>query len=257
MNKILIILSILFSSNLISTNVLSEVNIDLLKQKYAKCEDNLYRHNCFSDFKFTLSRKVGYFRNNSLWDGLFYTNGVLITKFINGKRFGKSKCKKSNDGWTYCPSGNRYNSFGNGFSDDNGHQGNYTIEFKSGNKYVGEVKDGLFHGQATYTWTYGDKYIGEYKENKKHGKGIYTYYNGAIYVGEYKHNVKNGQGKYTYKDGTIIEGIWKDDKFMYKKKPTSTLNTKIEGYKSFCSEIGFTPGTEKFGDCVVEAMKKG
>jgi len=44
---------------------------------------------------------------------------------------------------------------------------------------------------------------------------------------------------------------------MYKNKPTSTSNSKIEEYKSFCSEIGFTPGTEKFGECVVEAMKKG
>ena len=257
MNKLLIILSILFASNLININVSAEVNIDLLKQKYSKCEDNLYLHNCFSDFKFTLSRKVGYFRNNDLWDGLFYTNGVLIAKFINGKRFGKSKCKKSNDGWTYCPSGNRYNSFGNGFSNDNGNQGNYTIEFKSGNKYVGEVKDGLFHGQGTYTYSNGGKYVGEHKENKKHGKGTYTYTNGDKYVGKYKDNAKHGQGTYTFANGTIKEGIWKDGKFMYAKKSTSTSNPKIEGYKSFCSDIGFTPGTEKFGECVVEAMKKG
>jgi len=44
---------------------------------------------------------------------------------------------------------------------------------------------------------------------------------------------------------------------MYANKPTSTLNSKIEGYKNFCLDIGFTPGTEKFGECVVEAMKKG
>ena len=44
----------------------------------------------------------------------------------------------------------------------------------------------------------------------------------------------------------------------YKKnKLILPLNSKIESYKSFCSEIGFTPGTEKFGKCVVEAMKKG
>ena len=40
-------------------------------------------------------------------------------------------------------------------------------------------------------------------------------------------------------------------------KPTSTSNPKIEEYKSFCSEIGFTAGTQKFGECVLEAMKKG
>ena len=54
------------------------------------------------------------------------------------------------------------------------------------------------------------------------------------------------------------EGIWKDDKFLYNQnKPSPNPNSKIEGYKNFCSEIGFTPGTEKFGECVVEEMKKG
>ena len=66
-------------------------------------------------------------------------------------------------------------------------------------------------------------------------------------------------GKYTYANGKVQEGIWKDGKFLYAKKltPTSTFNSKIEEYKIFCSEIGFTPGTEKFGECVIEAMKKG
>ena len=73
---------------------------------------------------------------------------------------------------------------------------------------------------------------------------------------KFKDHKKHGQGSYTYSNGEVKEGIWKDDKFQYeKKKPTS--NPKIEGYKNFCSEIGFTPGTEKFGECVVEAMKKG
>ena len=75
---------------------------------------------------------------------------------------------------------------------------------------------------------------------------------------KWKNGKLNGYAKVIYANGDINEGIWKDDKFLYpQKKPTSTLNPKIEGYKSFCSEIGFTPGTEKFGECVVEAMKKG
>ena len=67
----------------------------------------------------------------------------------------------------------------------------------------------------------------------------------------------NGQGKYTFKNGTFKEGVWKDGKFVDTNKPTKTSNPKIEKYKSFCLEIGFTLGTEKFGECVVEAMKKG
>ena len=97
-----------------------------------------------------------------------------------------------------------------------------------------------------------------YVNGKKHGLGASIYVNGNKYVGEYKEDKEHGQGTFTFKNGTLEEGIWKDDKFQYKKKkPTSTSDSKIEGYKSFCSEIGFTPGTEKFGECVVEAMKKG
>ena len=84
----------------------------------------------------------------------------------------------------------------------------------------------------------------------------YTEFTGK-YVGEFKDSKKNGQGTFIFASGRVKEGIWKDDKFMYAKKPTPTSNSKIEGYKNFCSEIGFTPGTEKFGECVVEAMKKG
>ena len=54
-----------------------------------------------------------------------------------------------------------------------------------------------------------------------------------------------------------LKKVFGKGKFVDTNKPTKTSNLKIEKYKSFCSEIGFTPGTEKFGECVVEAMKKG
>ena len=160
--------------------------------------------------------------------------------------------------------------------------GSYT--YASGASYEGEWKDNYGHGQGTYndgkgykyageykkskrtgmgieTWTKGKsaghKYVGEFKNDKRNGQGTYTYPNGDEYVGGWKDGNKHGQGKYTYANGKVEEGIFKNDEFMYAKKPTSTSNPKIEEYKSFCSEIGFTTGTEKFGECVVEAMKKG
>ena len=57
--------------------------------------------------------------------------------------------------------------------------------------------------------------------------------------------------KFIQSQGIICSSI------VDKDTSTSTSNSKIEGYKNFCSEIGFTAGTEKFGECVVEAMKKG
>ena len=235
MNKLLLTLSFLISFNFLSTLVLAEVNIDLLKQKYPKCEDNSYRHECFDILLYSKTKKVGYFRDNSLWDGLTYQNDILIFEHINGKQIGKSSCEKSITGWYNCPSGTRYKSIENGFVDSNGNrQGKFRIEFISGNLYVGNYKNNRINGYGIFTWANGEKYTGQWKDDK-------------IY----------GQGKYIFNDGNIKEGIWKNGKFMYAKKSTPTSNSKIEEYKSFCSEIGFTPGTEKFGECVVEAMKKG
>ena len=58
-------------------------------------------------------------------------------------------------------------------------------------KYLGEFKDGKFHGQGTYTWSNGSRYIGEFKDSKMHG-----------------------QGSYTWADGTVEKGIWKNDKLI-------------------------------------------
>ena len=51
-------------------------------------------------------------------------------------------------------------------------------------KYSGEYKDGLKHGQGTYTWNDGEKYEGEYKDGKKNGQGTYTWNDGGKYEGE-------------------------------------------------------------------------
>ena len=37
---------------------------------------------------------------------------------------------------------------------------------------------------------------------------------------------------------------------------TSSSGDKISGYKSLCTELGFTPGTEKHGECVLKMMEQ-
>ena len=137
--------------------------------------------------------------------------------------------------------------------------------FPNGEKYLGEWQNSKKHGQGTYNHLNGDKYIGEYKNDMMGGQGTYTWKkSGNKYIGEWENNKQHGQGIKTYTDGRIEEGIWKHNKFMYNKKLTSKLtskstsksNNKIEEYKSFCSDIGFIPGTEKFGECVLKAMEK-
>ena len=82
------------------------------------------------------------------------------------------------------------------------------------------------NGQGTLTWASGDKYVGEWKDGKR-----------------------NGQGTYTYTSGAAQEGIWKDNEFLNAQK-----KSELDEHKDFCTEIGLTPKTEKFGDCVLKLM---
>ena len=96
-------------------------------------------------------------------------------------------------------------------------QGTYTFGHSSewaGDKYVGEYKNGKRHGQGTFTFASGNKYVGEWKDDKYNGQGTYTFASGNKYVGEWKDDKYNGQGTYTYADGTIESGIWEDDELL-------------------------------------------
>ena len=143
-----------------------------------------------------------------------------------------------------------------------------TVTFADGDKYVGELKDGKWHGQGTFTFANGREYIGEWKEGRKNGQGIYTYasgdkyvgewkddkwhgqgtfysladdqYNGDKYVGEWKNDEKHGQGTYTYNDGTVDEGIWENDQFQYAQKvspPSPNNQRELEQLQKRIAEL--------------------
>ena len=148
-------------------------------------------------------------------------------------------------------------------------QGKGTGIFASGDKYVGDFKNGKYDGQGAYYFladnkNRGDKHVGEYKDGKKHGQGTYTFANGRRDVGEFKNGILNGYAIQYRSDGSIIrEGIFKDDKFLYAAKNSNNSGSsniasggfsKVEKSKSTCTEIGFTPGTEEFGKCVLKMM---
>ena len=89
--------------------------------------------------------------------------------------------------------------------------GTYTSA--SGNRYVGEFKDGKFNGQGTHFMRNGDRYVGEFKDGEFNGQGTYFLRNGDKYVGEFKDDYRNGQGTATYSDGDKYVGEFKDDKY--------------------------------------------
>ena len=76
MRKISLLFGIVYSCVLVSP-LFAEVNIELLKQKYPKCENENYRHECFDVILFSNVKEEGYFRNNALWDGQYFQDDIL------------------------------------------------------------------------------------------------------------------------------------------------------------------------------------
>ena len=76
------------------------------------------------------------------------------------------------------------------------------------------IEGDCINGYGTATWASGDKYVGEYKDGKEHGQGTYTWASGHKYVGEYKDGKRNGQGTFTATDGSIYKGIWEKDELV-------------------------------------------
>jgi hypothetical protein len=86
-----------------------------------------------------------------------------------------------------------------------------TANWPSGEKYVGEWRDGKRNGQGTNTWVNGNKYVGDWKDGKSNGQGTYFHLadnaaKGAQYVGEHKDGVRSGRGSLTFPGGTKYIG---------------------------------------------------
>ena len=114
-------------------------------------------------------------------------------------------------------------------------------------RYPGMKRFGIFKD--------GSKYTGNWLDNNPDGQGIYIYPDGSKEVGEFKNGLLNGFGIRYNADGAITqEGIFKDDEFLHAKTSEKKEPSKLDKYKSTCEELGFTPGTEKFGDCVIKLM---
>ena len=58
------------------------------------------------------------------------------------------------------------------------------------------IEGNCTNGQGTYTWATGEKYVGEFKDGNLNGQGTYTFPDGKKYVGEFKDGKRNGQGTY-------------------------------------------------------------
>ena len=82
------------------------------------------------------------------------------------------------------------------------------IIYPNGDKYVGEVQDGLPDGYGTIASINGHMYDGGWKNGRQHGKGTYIWPDGDFFIGMYKNGERHGKGSYYCADGEMYEGEW-------------------------------------------------
>ena len=83
---------------------------------------------------------------------------------------------------------------------------------KKRKKYKGDFKNDKIEGKGIFYWNDGNRYEGDFKNGKREGNGIYYYNNGDRYEGDYKNGIKEGKGKMYYNNGNRYEGDYKNGK---------------------------------------------
>ncbi|WP_284637779.1 stalk domain-containing protein [Paenibacillus silviterrae] len=76
--------------------------------------------------------------------------------------------------------------------------------YDDGAKYIGELRNGLPHGQGKQFFNGRLRYEGGFADDKYHGTGTYYHDEGAKYVGEWKNGEQEGRGKAYANDGALI-----------------------------------------------------
>ena len=116
-----------------------------------------------------------------------------------------------------------------------------------GGKYIGEWKDGLFHGQGKFTSLNGSMYyVGGYKKGKRDGQGVLTFLDGLKYEGGFKDGKWNGQGTLSSLNGRKYVVEWKDGKQNGQGIESNPDGDKYEG--DYKDDKPNGQGTETFPD---------
>jgi hypothetical protein len=84
-----------------------------------------------------------------------------------------------------------------------------TVTYVDKKEYVGQLKNGVWHGKGTLSYPDGSKYVGEFHNGVQHGKGVYNFSDDSVYEGESVMGAYEGRGKMTWSDGGWYEGDWK------------------------------------------------
>ena len=95
--------------------------------------------------------------------------------------------------------------------------GTGTYVWTSGNRYIGEFKNGLRHGFGSFYFDNGDFYIGEWKANEQSGYGVYEYATKGKYqkyMGQWVNGKRQGFGYMILKNGITNIGVWRNGAYQ-------------------------------------------
>ena len=115
--------------------------------------------------------------------------------------------------------------------------GHGTTISANGSKYIGEFKDGKYHGQGhicigDQKFSH-DEYVGEFSEGKFEGKGIYTKSDGGKYDGEWKDD-QYWTGNEYCKEGKLVgrylKGKRQPLKKRKKRKPAPVIAVSLDKF---------------------------
>ena len=79
--------------------------------------------------------------------------------------------------------------------------------------YVGEYKDGQYHGYGSISFPNGEMYEGDWKFGKRNGQGTNIWKDGNKYIGRWSNDLRHGYGKEIFSTGNRYEGEYRNNKF--------------------------------------------
>ncbi|KHD44487.1 hypothetical protein ACVRZD_09430 [Streptococcus hongkongensis] len=81
-------------------------------------------------------------------------------------------------------------------------------------KYTGYVINHRMNGQGTLVYANGDKYVGDFKQGVFEGKGTFTSKTGWSYKGDFKKGQADGKGTLMAKNNKVYKGTFKQGIFQ-------------------------------------------
>lgn len=100
---------------------------------------------------------------------------------------------------------------GNRYTWGSNHKSNPSV-IAGGGKQPGYFKDAKLFGNGEILYKNRDKYSGQFKNSLRHGEGHMEYFVlKAEYTGSWKRNKREGVGTMIFEDGKTFKGIWVND----------------------------------------------